>query len=414
MRKGLEAWGRYRPIELALTNPHTRYILYLDSPGIIEVPKLKFTFFTFHFSFSSMKALILCGGKGTRLRPITYTRTKQLVPVANKPILFYGLEAIARAGINDMGIVIGETGHEVRQAVGDGSRWGVRVTYIPQENPLGLAHAVKTARGFLKDDPFIMYLGDNLIKHDVGELVDKFSREDLDALILLKAVDDPSAFGVAELDSDGNVVLLEEKPQNPKSNLALVGVYLFKPVIHSAIDEIQPSNRGELEITDAIQKMLDRKLRVGSNILTDWWLDTGKKDEMLEANRIVLDELPEGQRIHPSAKIDSESKMSGRVEIGEKTELYSCFVRGPVVIGPECVLRDTYIGPYTSIGTQVTITRSEIEHSIVLDRSRILDLEVRIEDSLIATNVEVTRTRARPAAYRFMLGDDSKVDLITP
>ncbi|MSS70757.1 MAG: glucose-1-phosphate thymidylyltransferase [Candidatus Latescibacteria bacterium] len=361
-----------------------------------------------------MKALILSGGKGTRLRPITYTRAKQLVPVANKPILFYGLEAIVRAGITDIGIVIGETGPEVRAAVGDGSRWGARITYILQEEPLGLAHAVKVARDFLRDDPFIMYLGDNLIKHDVGELVEHFNRQNLDALILLKAVENPSAFGVAEVDAEGRAIRLEEKPRQPRSNLALVGVYLFRAVIHSAIDEIHPSARGELEITDAIQKLIDRKSRIGSYILTDWWLDTGKKDDMLEANRIVLDELPDGQEIDPTAKIDPSSRVMGRVRIGANAQIDGCAIRGPVVIGEGCILRDAYVGPYTALGNRVTITGSEIEHSIVLDDSRILDLGGRIEDSLIATHVEVARTRARPAAHRFMLGDDSRVDLIAP
>lgn len=359
-----------------------------------------------------MKALILSGGKGTRLRPITYTRAKQLVPVANKPILFYGIEAIVDAGVRDLGIVIGETGDEIRAAVGDGSRWGACVTYIPQDEPLGLAHAVKISRDFLGDEDFVMYLGDNLIKHKVLTLVDQFRDRALDALILLKKVEDPSQFGVAELDANGTVRRLVEKPAVPLSDLALVGVYLFNREVHGAIDAIRPSRRGELEITDAIQELIDRRCRVGANVLDDWWLDTGKKDDMLHANRIVLDEMPGEPGMCSGAAVDDLTRLEGRVRIGAGTQLANCTVRGPVAIGDGCILKDTYVGPYTSIGNHVTISGSEIEHSIVLDGSRILDFGGRIEDSLIATNVEITREKRRPFAYRFCLGDDSRVDIV--
>ena len=359
-----------------------------------------------------MKALMLCGGTGTRLRPMTHTRAKQLLPVANKPIVFYGIESIVRAGIRDIGIVVGETGDEVRQTVGDGSRWDARVTYIYQDQPAGLAHAVKVSRDFLGLDPFVMYLGDNLIKHEVSELVGQYEDQSLDALIQLKEVEDPRSFGVAELDERGHVIHLEEKPETPRSNLALVGVYLFNARIHEAIDGLQPSARGEYEITDAIQRLLDSGAKVGSNILTDWWLDTGKKDDILEANRVVLDELPDEKKIDPDVRIGDSSRVTGRVQISGATEIENCIIRGPVVIGARCRLKDAYVGPYTAVGNDVEIVGSEIEHSIVLDGGRILDLGGRIEDSLIGCHAEVTRVDARPAAYRFMLGDDSKVDIV--
>ena len=359
-----------------------------------------------------MKAIILCGGTGTRLRPMTHTRAKQLLPVANKPIVFYGIESIVRAGIREIGIIVGETRDEVRQVLGDGSRWNVSLTYIEQDLPLGLAHAVKTGREFLKDDPFVMYLGDNLIKHEISELVEQFQSQDLDALIQLKEVENPSSFGVAELDDDGGVVRLEEKPESPRSNLALVGVYLFNSKVHDAIDGLEPSARGEYEITDAIQKLLEEGAQVGSNVLTDWWLDTGKKDDLLEANRVVLDELGDENEIASDTQIGTSSRVTGRVRIESGTEIENCIIRGPVVIGSGCRLRDAYVGPYTALGNGVEIAASEIEHSIVLDGGRIVDLGERVADSLIGYNAEVTRVEARPAAFRFMLGDDSKVDII--
>ncbi len=359
-----------------------------------------------------MKALILCGGTGSRLRPITHTWAKQLLPVANKPIVYYGIESIVRAGIKEIGIVVGETGEEVRRKVGDGDTWNIKITYIQQDQPLGLAHAVKTSREFLQDDRFVMYLGDNLIKHEVKELVEQFESQDLDALIQLKEVEDPTSFGVAELDSDGKVLNLEEKPANPRSNLALVGVYLFNSRVHQAIDSLEPSARGEYEITDAIQGLLDSGEKVGSNILTDWWLDTGKKDDMLEANRIILDELPDEKELADSIQIDETSRITGRIKIGHNTRIQNCIIRGPAVIGQNCQLQDAYIGPYTALGDDVEVVASEIEHSIILDGGRIIDLGGRVEDSLMGNNAEVTRVEAKPAAYRFMLGDDSKVDII--
>ncbi|PWT97675.1 MAG: glucose-1-phosphate thymidylyltransferase [Candidatus Melainabacteria bacterium] len=357
-----------------------------------------------------MKGLILSGGKGTRMRPITHTAAKQLLPVANKPILFYGIEAIKSAGIKDIGIIISpETGEDVKAVVGDGSRWGIKIEYILQDQPLGLAHAVKTARPFLKDDTFVMYLGDNLIKDGVAPLVKRFNETSVDAFILLKEVNNPSAFGVAHLDGNGRILSLEEKPAHPKSNLALVGVYLFTKNIHKAIDEIKPSRRGELEITDAIQRLITTNYHVGSYVLQSWWLDTGKKDDMLEANRVVLDEMNDVSML---GDLQEGSRISGRVRIGKGSILKNCTVRGPAMIGDDCVLEDSYVGPFTSIGDRAQVTHAEIEHSILRENCQILDFHGRIEDSLIGVNVELTRSNFKPVAFRLMLGDDSKVEVV--
>jgi len=355
-----------------------------------------------------MKGLILSGGKGTRLRPITHTSAKQLVPVANKPILFYAVEALREAGIREIGIIVGDTRAEIEAAVGDGERFGCRIQYIWQEEPLGLAHAVATAREFLGNEPFVMYLGDNLIQHGVARFVREFESLDVDALILLKAVEDPRAFGVAELGEGGRIIGLEEKPKNPRSDLALVGVYLFTASIHEAIAGLKPSARGEYEITDAIRRLVESGRRVHAHVHTGWWLDTGKKDDMLEANRVVLDEIPRDVQ----GRVDAESRVVGRVQIGEGTELIGSSVRGPAVIGRGCRIERSFIGPYTSISDGAQIVGSEIEHSIVLDGSRILDPGYRIEDSLIGRNVEVVRGDGKPAALRLLLGDDSQVSLL--
>ncbi len=357
-----------------------------------------------------MKGLILSGGKGTRMRPITHTAAKQLLPVANKPILFYAVEAIKEADVDEIGIIISpETGGAVKDALGDGSRWGIRIEYIVQDEPKGLAHAVKTARDFLADDAFVMYLGDNLIKNGVKPLVQRFNNGKADSLILLKEVANPSSFGVAQLNGNGRILLLEEKPAKPKSNLALVGIYLFNKNIHKAIDEIKPSKRGELEITDAIQKLIDMNYHVDSHILTSWWLDTGKKDDMLEANRVVLDEMED---FVMNGTLENGSVVSGRVHVGSGSLLKNCTVRGPAVIGRDCVLENTYIGPFTSIGDSAQVSNVEIEHSILRENCRISDFDGRIVDSLIGVNVELARSHAKPVAYKFMLGDDSKVDVV--
>ena len=331
-----------------------------------------------------MKGLILSGGKGTRLRPITHTSAKQLVPVANKPVLFYGIEAIAQAGITDIGIIIApETGDEIREAVGDGSRFGVSVTYIVQDRPAGLAHAVLTAEPFLGDDSFVMYLGDNLLQGGITELVDRFRQSEPDALILLTPVEDPESYGVAELDGD-RVVALVEKPVQPRSNLALVGVYMFTAAIHDAARAIEPSDRGELEITDAIQHLLDRDLCVESHIVRGWWKDTGQLADMLEANRLILD------TIEPRCEGElTETQIDGRVIVEAGARLVRSTVRGPAIIGAGAQLIDAYVGPYTAVGERCTIERAEVEHSILLAECLVHDLDVRIEASLLGRNVRV-------------------------
>ena len=353
-----------------------------------------------------MKGLILSGGKGTRLRPLTYTSAKQLVPVANKPVLFYGIEAMAAAGIRDLGIVVGETHEEIRAAVGDGSRWGVKATYIMQPDPLGLAHAVKISREFLCDSPFVMYLGDNLLAHGIASLVREFEETRPDALILLAHVPNPSQFGVAEL-VEGRVVRLVEKPKEPKSDLALVGVYMFTAPIFEAVEAIQPSARGELEITDAIQYLVDKGYTVSPHIVTGWWKDTGKLGDMLEANRLILETLD--RRL--DGEIRGKTQIDGRVAVAASALVEDSVVRGPVIIGPGSRIVRAYVGPFTSIGPDVTIRDSEIEHSIVLEGSEILDLQVRVEDSLIGRGCRILRTPAMPRAIRLMVGDRSEVGI---
>jgi glucose-1-phosphate thymidylyltransferase len=357
-----------------------------------------------------MKGLILSGGAGTRLRPLTYTSAKQLVPVANKPILFYGIEDMADAGIRDIGIIVGDTRGEIMAAVGDGSRFGVRVTYIPQDEPLGLAHCVLIARDFLADDDFVMYLGDNMLQQGLKEFVGTFEAarrvSGTSAQILLSPVPDPHRFGVAEVDGDGRVVRLVEKPADPPSNLALVGVYLFDRSIHAAVRSIEPSDRGELEITDAIQWLIDHDRGVRHEVLAGWWLDTGKKDPLLESNMRVLETL--APRI--DGKVDDDSKVEGRVVVEEGAELVNSRVRGPAIIGVNTRLVDTFIGPYTAVAGGCEIVDSEIEHSVICESCRIQGVH-RMSDSLLGRNVEVMRSGTRPRATRLMLGDDSSVDL---
>ena len=353
-----------------------------------------------------MKGLILSGGRGTRLRPITHTNAKQLVPIANKPVLFFAIEAIVAAGISDIGIVIGETGDEVRNAVGDGSRFGAQVTYIPQDAPLGLAHAVKTAAPFLGDDGFVMYLGDNLIRDGIVGLVEEFTSRGPDAMILLAAVPEPQRFGVVEL-RDGHVVRLLEKPEVPPSDLALVGVYLFSPKVHDAIAMIEPSARGELEITDAIQRMVDDGARVVPHVISGWWKDTGRLDDMLEANRIVLDSLAPRN----DGEIGENVRLEGKVIIEPGARLSNCRVRGPAIIGERTVIENAYVGPFTSIYHDCVVRNAEIEHSIVLERSVIRDIEGKIESSLLGKECLVCASPERPRALRLMLGDHSRVEV---
>ncbi|MFF5493936.1 glucose-1-phosphate thymidylyltransferase [Streptomyces aquilus] len=353
-----------------------------------------------------MKALVLSGGAGTRLRPITHTSAKQLVPVANKPVLFYGLESIAAAGITEVGMIVGDTAAEIEEAVGDGSKFGLEVTYIPQERPLGLAHAVLIAREFLADDDFVMYLGDNFIVGGIATLVDEFRAHRPDAQILLTHVPDPRAFGVAELDAAGQVIGLEEKPETPKSDLALVGVYLFTPVIHDAVRAIGPSWRGELEITHAIQHLIDARADVRSTVIKGYWKDTGNVTDMLEVNRTVLETV--AHRI--DGEVDEASELVGRVVLEEGARIVNSRIVGPVIIGSGTVVEDSYIGPFTSLAENCRVTDSELEFSIVLRDSSIRGVG-RIESSLIGRHVEVTPTTGMPAAHRLVLGDHSKVQI---
>lgn len=357
-----------------------------------------------------MKGLILSGGKGTRLRPLTYTSAKQLVPVANKPVLFYAIEAIVEAGIAEIGIIVGETRDEIRAAVGDGARFGARITYIEQSAPLGLAHAVLIAEEFLGDSPFVMYLGDNLIAGGIKTLVDEFRDLGCNSEILLAEVPTPEQFGVAELTADGKVRRLVEKPKEPQSNLALVGVYMFDHHIFESVRRIKPSWRNELEITDAIQDLIDRGLDVHPHIVRGWWKDTGKLEDMLEANRIVLEGL-DGRRGVTLGAIGQDSQIEGRVLVGEGVELIDSLVRGPVVIGDGARLENAFVGPYTSIGERCKVVRCEIENSIVLADSEIRDIPLRIDGSLIGRNVRIVKTDFKPKAYRFMLGDNSEVGI---
>jgi glucose-1-phosphate thymidylyltransferase len=363
-----------------------------------------------------VKGLILSGGAGTRLRPITHTSAKQLVPVANKPILFYGIEDMAAAGITDIGIIVGDTAPEIEAAVGDGSPFGVSVTYLPQESPLGLAHCVLIARDFIGDDDFVMYLGDNMLQQGLQEFVEGFEKdrarshaENLtppSAQILLAHVDDPRQFGVAEVDPDGEVVALVEKPADPPSDLALVGVYLFSSRVHDAVRAIQPSARGELEITDAVQWLLDQGDRVRHEVLEGWWIDTGKKDDLLHSNRLILETID----THIEGAVDADSMIEGRVVVEAGAEIVGSRVRGPAIIGARTRVTNSYIGPFTSISYDCEITDTELDHSVVLEESRIIGI-AGIADSLIGKEVEVWRSGTRPRALRLMLGDHSRVDL---
>jgi glucose-1-phosphate thymidylyltransferase len=354
-----------------------------------------------------MKALVLAGGKGTRLRPLTNTLPKQLLPVANKPILFYVLDQISEAGIKDIGMIISpETGETIKAQVGDGSKWNTKITYIVQPEPAGLAHAVKTARGFLKDAAFLMFLGDNLIQGNIKDFVQEFNRNSTDALVLLKEVVDPRLFGVAELDERGKIIRLTEKPEEPKSNLALVGIYIFTAEIHRAIDSISPSVRGELEITDAIQSLIESGDTVNNHILKGWWLDTGKKDDLLEASRVVLDEYI---RRNIGGELDKKSQVAGRVEIGGESVIQNSVIRGPVIIGKNVIVTDCFIGPFTAIGNNCTLEHTVIEHSVVLGDCRLKDVD-SITDSLLGEKVHICRTNTNHKALRLFVGADSQVE----
>ena len=358
-----------------------------------------------------MKALILAGGKGLRLKPLTNTMTKQLLPVANRPILHYAIDQVREAGITEIGIIISpETGSSVKESVGDGSKWDARITYILQSEPLGLAHAVKTAQGFLDKSPFVMHLGDTLIQTSLTPLIEQFQNLSPAALIILQEVSDISVLrltGVVQLDKKGQAISLEEKPKEPKSNLALVGVYLFSSAIHEAIAHIKPSRRGELEITDAIQELITRGKKVQSHRLSGWWLDTGKKDDLLEANRAVLDQFLKKEI---RGQVDAKSSIVGRVEIRDGAVIKDSTIRGPVSVAEGCLVKNSFVGPFTSIGRKTIVEDTSIEHSVILENCHISSIE-RLADSLIGNRVELKKGRERGKAIRLFIGNDAKIEL---
>ena len=353
-----------------------------------------------------MKGLILSGGKGTRLRPLTYTRAKQLVPVANKPVLVRVIETIRDAGIDEIGIIVGQNGAEIEDAVGSGEKWGVRLTYIPQDAPRGLAHAVKIAQPFIGDDSFVMFLGDNVIQGGIKDLVRDFGSHDWNSQIVLKAVENPSAFGVAQLRADGAVERLIEKPKDPPSNLALVGIYMFDARIFEAVNAIQPSWRNEYEITDAIQWLIEHGCMVKPHVHEGWWIDTGKMDDMLEANSAVLDEIVPS--IAPDAVIEN-SRIGRRVTLERGARVINSTIDGPAIIGEETVIENSYVGPYTSIYHHAVLNSCEIERSIVLEHSTLRDLDLRLHGCLIGREVTVQRRDEKPRALTLNLGDHSSV-----
>jgi glucose-1-phosphate thymidylyltransferase len=357
-----------------------------------------------------MKGLILSGGKGSRLYPITYTNAKQLVPVANKPVLFRVIEAIHDAGIDDIGIVVGvdDNARLVRDAVGDGRRWGVKITFIPQEAPLGLAHAVKISQSFLGDDRFVMFLGDNVIQGGISDLIRRFETSDWDAQVVLTPVQEPQHYGVAELDDAGRIMQLVEKPRQPKSDLALVGIYMFSAPVFQAVNSISPSWRGELEITDAIQWLIDHDYSVEPYIHRGWWIDTGKPIDMLEANNRVLDEIEH----HVSGYVDRDSQVNGKVTVEKGAEIINSVIRGPAIIGEDTRIVNSYVGPFTSIYHNCLIENSEIEHSIILEHCRVIDIPARVADSIIGRNVIITRSPIKPKALKLVLGDNSQVGIL--
>lgn len=355
-----------------------------------------------------MKGLILSGGKGSRLYPLTYTNAKQLIPVANKPVLFRVIECIRDAGIDDIGIVIGDTGPKIKKAVGNGDRWGVKITYIPQDQPLGLAHAVKVSQDFLGDDRFVMFLGDNVIEGGISTLISQFAESSWNSQIVLTRIPNPQDYGVAELNDDGTIKRLIEKPKEPPSDLALVGIYMFDKNIFEAVNGITPSWRGELEITDAIQWLLDHNHSVHPYIHEGWWIDTGQPGDMLEANDLVLEEID----YEVEGYVDRDSQIGRRVRVERGAEIINSVVRGPAIIGEDARIINSYIGPFTSIGHGVIIENSEVEHSMVLEHSQIRDIDTRIQDSLIGRNATITRSPIKPKALKFTLGDNSNIGIL--
>lgn len=354
-----------------------------------------------------MKALIASGGRGTRLRPITHTQNKHLIPIANKPILYYAIEAAVNAGIKQIGIVHNADSLEVPHAIGDGSRWGAKITYIPQQTPGGLSQVVALAEPFIGNDRFIFYLGDNMVVGGVKRFVDEFEKSDCNCYLTLSKVKDPERFGVPEI-RNGKIIAVEEKPKKPKSNFAVAGIYLYDKTIFEAVKAIKPSARGELEISDAHQYLIDKGYKIGYAEITGWWKDTGKPADLLEANRLILDNITP---VH-QGEVDPQSVIAGKVVIGKGAKIINSVVRGPAIIGDNCVIEDAYIGPFTSIGNKTVVRKSEIEYSIVLRDCKILDVHIRLEGSILGNDVEVVEGTGKPRVHRFMIGDQSRVEVV--
>ena len=354
-----------------------------------------------------MKALIASGGRGTRLRPLTHTQNKHLIPIANKPILHYAIDAAVDAGIRQIGIIHNADSREVPEAIGNGKQWGVKITYIPQKDPLGLAHVVKIAEKFIGKDDFIFYLGDNMVVGGVKRFIDEFEKSDCNCFLTLAKVKDPERFGVPEI-RHGKIVGVEEKPKKPKSHFAVAGIYIYDHHIFEAVKKIKPSKRGELEISDAHQYLIDKGYKVGYSEITGWWKDTGKPTDLLEANRLVLD------NIEPKIEgtIDRSSTVAGTIVMGAGSKIVNSVVRGPAIIGKNCIIENSYIGPFTSIGDNNIIRNSEVEYSILLQKCKIIDVKIRIEGSLLGNEVEIVEADGKPHVHRFMIGDQSRVEVV--
>lgn len=353
-----------------------------------------------------MKALIASGGRGTRLRPLTHTQNKHLIPIANKPILHYAIEAAVDAGIKQIGIVCNADNSEVQTAIGNGKRWGVRITFIPQKAPLGLAHVVKIAQRFVGKDDFIFYLGDNMVVGGVKRYIDEFQASGCNCFLTLAKVKDPERFGVPEL-KNGRIVRVDEKPKNPRSKFAVAGIYIYDSSIFEAVKKIKPSKRGELEISDAHTYLIQKGYNVGYSEITGWWKDTGKPTDLLEANRLVLD------NIHPNIEgsVDQASVVAGKVILQEGARVINSVVRGPAIIGRNCVIENSYVGPFTSIGDNTVIRNSEVEYSIILRDCKVLSVKIRIEGSILGNDVEIVEAMGKPHVHRFMIGDQSRVEV---
>jgi glucose-1-phosphate thymidylyltransferase len=356
-----------------------------------------------------MKAIILCAGRGTRLRPLTFSNAKHLIPIANKPVMFYGLESIIEAGITEVGVIVSENRSEFVRVLGDGERWGIHISYIVQEEPKGLAHAASVARDFCGDEPFLMYLGDNIFQTGMKEAVKLYMAHQPNAITFLYEVEDPRPYGVAELEGD-RVVRVVEKPQEPKSRWILTGAYIFDPIVFEVIDQLEPSGRGEYEITDAIQGLVNRGARVMPHFVPGWWVDTGNSSDMLRANRLVLRQLE--SEIGTGVVLDEQSALVGDIVLGDGVEIRNSTVRGPAIIGPQSRILDSFIGSFTSIGRDVTIKHSEIEHSIIMDGCSISNVGGRIDDSVFGRNISLHREDSLPRAHKFLLADDSQISLV--